>query len=520
MKKFVCIILSVLFIIPCFAFPASADDSSSTFSPEDYLSLIPPSRDAPCIVAVKRSDDGKSVRISYIYPLDFPSGGTIDYHTDTDTYCTTNDYVYQSEYYAYSITENKITASGSSTLPSTSSLSLKRFVSVEPCPPTGGSNVSLSFRNINITVDGSSIYNPNNCPDVFTYSIDRNNFTLQNNQSLTVNISFTSDYVNFISKLRQDFPSVSSLYNFVIYVSNVKPTNTDTLVQSLSSSRYTKLQYGEYLYEGGVGYSHLGENPNSMVVSDDASSLSEIPTSHSGKSPWTKAIGAHICTTLGVDAGVSSYPIDIRLENIEGFNDHTPIYVCVLGAYCGEMNDPQAFNEYNISNALQGHSSPNDTYSEFFETHTEAENETPDYTFHTYYFPFECVDNCVGDGYQGNCTYKPQVVNGKEYPNKPKVSDYTNKGTKPDAIHDVDMDSSQWVKPEDYPKWQHDRYNSSRYSNEFNYDVVGLKDVLDQESDFFKFLTSAFNVFPPYVINIFVGFLVCLLAIVLIKFIL
>ena len=129
MKKFVCIILSVLFIIPCFAFPASADDSSSTFSPEDYLSLIPPSRDAPCIVAVKRSDDGKSVRISYIYPLDFPSGGTIDYHTDTDTYCTTNDYVYQSDYYAYSITENKITASGSSTLPSTSSLSLKRFVS-------------------------------------------------------------------------------------------------------------------------------------------------------------------------------------------------------------------------------------------------------------------------------------------------------------------------------------------------------------------------------------------------------
>ncbi|MBQ8120819.1 MAG: hypothetical protein IJ172_08595 [Ruminococcus sp.] len=375
-------------------------------------------------------------------------------------------------------------------------------------------------------------FDENNPPNVFTYSIDKPNFTLENNKSINVIIDFTSDYLdwcnNFVSRSFNIAPDFS--YDFVIYVSAVKPTNADTLLQSLNNTRYVNLTYGEYQYEGGVGYAYLGKNPNSNISNDsstnDSSTLSEPPTSHSGKSADTRAQGVHICNHFSPfkDPDTNkftrqSFVVPISLENIHGFDTSTPIYVCVFAAYESGIVSPNNFNSNVYSTAFEGHTTSNDIYSEFYITHTEAEGETPDYTMHTYYFPFECVDSCVGNGYQGNCTYKPQIVNGKEYDTGEggKVSDLTNKSITPDKLHDVDMDPGQWVNPEDYSKWQYDHYQREKYSNEFSFNTQNLKEIFDKESSFFDFIKVSFNVFPEYIMHIFEAFIITLFAIIILK---
>lgn len=373
-------------------------------------------------------------------------------------------------------------------------------------------------------------FDENNPPDVFTYSIDKPNFSLENGKSINVLIDFTPEFISWANQFENRLKSVAPTfaYDFVIYVSSVKPTDTTTLVSSLNNTRYVNLTYGEYIYEGGAGYANLGDNPN-QYINNDGSSLAEPPTSHSGKSAMTTAQGVHICNHFGLFKDPVSqkymkqtYVIPISLENIHGFDDTTPIYVCVLGRFSDGKPQPNVFNSYNVEYDLNGHTTPNDTYIQAYVTHTEDENEDPDYTLHNYYFPFDCVDNCVGNGYGGNCTYKPQIVNGKEYDTGVggKVSDLTNKAILPDKLHDVDMEQGQWVKPEDYSKWQYDHYQRNKYDNGFDFDTQTLKDVFDQEGDFFKFLGSAFSIFPSYVMNIFIAFLVALLVIVLLKFIL
>lgn len=370
-----------------------------------------------------------------------------------------------------------------------------------------------------ITVDDWEESEFAHTPDtVFTYSIDKPNFTLQNNSTMFVRIEYTQEYLNWLRYIRQKFGSnINGTYNFCIYVSTVKPTDSASLVSSLDNSRYIKLQYGEYVYEGGVGYADL-------VSNSSESSEGEQPTSHSGKSPWTIAQGVHICTPFEPDLNSEQYSklVDVKIENIEGFSEHTPLYVCVLGSYVSGNVSPNEFNSNVLGSALAGHSTPNDTYSEFYCEQSEGEGGSADYVMHTYYFPFECVNGCQGDGYQGNCEYKPQVVNGKSYNTTGKVTDWTNKSKNnvPDYLHDVDMDKNQWVKPEDYPKWQNDRYNKSTYDSEFDYNIQTFKNVLDKEGSFFGFLKSSFSVFPDYILNIFVGFIVCFLAIVLLKMVL
>ena len=141
---------------------------------------------------------------------------------------------------------------------------------------------------------------------------------------------------------------------------------------------------------------------------------------------------------------------------------------------------------------------------------------------HTYWFPFASAAAAVGDGYQGNCVYTPQTVNGKSYTTYGPVTELTNKSPllSPENLHDVRMPENQWVKPEEFNAWQTEWENTHRYGEQFGLDTQTLKDVLDKEGDFFAFLGSAFKVFPSYVLNIFIAFLVGMLVVCLLKFIL
>ena len=379
----------------------------------------------------------------------------------------------------------------------------------------------LKNSNFNLTYNGEeyTAFNINNPPDVFTYSIDKPGFSLSNsgeNSLVTVDIRYTDEYISWINKADEALGhgTAEFSYNFVVYVSPVKPTDTDSLLSSMRNVNYINLNYSEYVYEGGAG---------SPVLNDEADS--SAPASQSGKSPWTLAQGVNIVNLVqpwyDLDTHKyiqSTFSIPVRTENIKGFDEENPnLYFLVLGCH-GNVVQPNKFNFHNIETDLTGHNTPNDTFSEYFITHSEAENETPDITFHNYYFPFECVDNAWGHGTQSTCTYKPQIVNGKEYDTfGGSISSYTNKALTPDLLHDEDMDNGQWVKPEDYAKWQNDFYSNKKYNSEFSFNTQTLKDIFDTEGDFFKFVTVSFKVLPDYVTNIFVAFIIASFAIVIFK---
>ena len=373
-------------------------------------------------------------------------------------------------------------------------------------------------------------FDPNNPPAVFNYSVDKNNFVLENNKVVNVLIDYTPEYLSWCTQWKRyfnvdnvDYARSSLSYDFCVYVSPVKPTDSESLIQSMVNSRYVNLNFTTYVYEGGVGSAVLNSENEGR----------DVPTSQSGKSPWTTAEGVCICNHIephfyrDTDVFDSyTFAVPIYLENIKGYDTHIPLYICVFAAESGGSVQPNHFDYHNLQTALEGHNTPNDTYTEFFEVFSSnddpdvaSDDLPPDYSLHTYYFPFEDVSNCVGDGFQGDCVYKPQNVRGKDYNSDGSVFGYTNKSDKvtPERLHDIDMDDDEWVKPEDYSKWQYDHYNRTQYSTEFDFDTHNLKEIFDKESNFFEFMTVCLKVLPDYFINIFWGFLVALFGIIILK---
>ena len=403
----------------------------------------------------------------------------------------------------------------------------------------------LKNSNFNLTYDNVEYapFDLNNPPDVFRYTIDKPNFTLKNDDFINVHIEYTGEYLDWVSKARSLSLDGNFSYSFIIYVSSIKPTNTETLARSLNNVNYVRLKYDEYLYEGGQGYAKL--------VPDPTYQEGEKPTSHSGKSPHTIGAGVNIAHFIDIDKN-PSIDIPIKTENIYGYDDHTPIYVCVFAAHAESgIAEPNLFNNSVLDYQLYGHDTPNDTYSQYFDVlpgsggggHFDDDEDShsgggghfdddstdveespddnpPDYSMHTYFFPFDCVDNCKGDGYNGNYKYKPQNLHGKDYKTTGRVTDLTNKEIPPELLHDEDMKDGEWVKPEDYSKWQFDHYNENKYDENYKFDAGTLKDIFSNEGDFFTFLKSAFAIFPAWVTVIFVSFICCVLVIALMKFIL
>lgn len=353
-------------------------------------------------------------------------------------------------------------------------------------------------------------YNLLNPPDVFTYSISPNNFTLKNGGigAVNVDIQFTPAYLQWLERAHDKGVNVDGRYNVCVWVSDVCPSASESasLLNSMNSSRYTKLNYGQYLYDGGPYRDQLQQTQPE-----------NSPTSLSAVFPL-KILAEGVCVSSLIDPSAESNRIQILTENIKGFDEHKPLYVCVLGAYSGMQGGnctaPDMYNAYYVSQ-LTATASVNDTYATYLDNGNS-------YTMHTYWFPFSSASSAVGDGYQGNCTYKPQTVNGKTYEMGQPVTDLTNKSAlvPPDTVHDVEMPEDQWIKPEDYKQWQIQHENEKRYGEQFDFNTQSLKDVLDKEGDFFSFLKSAFNIFPSYFMQIFVAFLVGMLVVCLLKFIL
>lgn len=523
MKKILSLVivlaLSCVFALPCFASDSLVTINNRTyFKVPDVVSSDPSSFDnlsSDLQSAVSSTfalhEATYNYYFAYVYDIDKIClvkcvSDTLVYDADNNTLSTKSSL---GQYFAlYTVSPN-----GSLTIFELSASGVKL-----------PDNLDLYSIQTNMNLNGiPAKFNANEPPAVFNYSCDKSSFVLENNKVLNVLIDFTPEYLSWCSQWFKHFDSYSIeqardalSYDFCVYVSTVKPTDTETLLSSLENSRYVNLNYTTYVYEGGVGSAILNEQ----------NSERDVPKSHSGKSPWTTAQGACICNHIAphydrdnnvFDAYTVAVPI--YLENIKGFDSHTPLYVCVFAAYSGGNVSPNSFTVHNLETALYGHSTPNDTFSEFFETHSEDENSEPDYTLHTYYYPFENNSCCVGDGFQGDCVYKPQNVRGKDYDSDGSVFGFTNKSDKvvPDKLHDVDMNPGQWVNPEDYSKWQYDYYQRQKYSNEFSFNTQTLKEIFDKESSFFDFIKVSFNVFPEYIMHIFEAFIITLFAIIILK---
>ena len=349
-------------------------------------------------------------------------------------------------------------------------------------------------------------------PDVFTYTINPTNFTLQNGSAgnVTVDIQFTQAYKNWLSTANSRGFNIDGRYNVCVWVSSECPTDTNSVLSSMTISRYTKLNYGQYIYEGGGLSEQLQQEQTGDIIST-AGSLYPLRIKAQG-----------VCITSMIDPALEHNTITISTENIKGFEEHTPIYVCVLGAYSGLIQDsdvsssdyvtaPDMFNMLYYQ-TITANGGVNGCYQQY-------DFDGNSISMHSYWFPFASAASAVGDGFQGTCVYTPQTVNGKGYNTYAPVTELTNKSAllTPDNLHDVRMSENQWVKPEDFNKWQADYDARHKYGNDFAYDTATLKDVMDKEGSFFSFLRAGFSVFPDYVMTIFVSFLFALLAIVLIK---
>lgn len=355
-------------------------------------------------------------------------------------------------------------------------------------------------------------FSMDNPPDVFTYTINPTNFTLKNGSqgNITVDIQFTQAYKQWLSTARSRGMSIDGRYNVCVWVSAECPSDTNSVLSSMTVSRYTKLNYGEYIYEGG-GLADQLQTEQSSDITSTAGSLYPLRIKAQG-----------VCITSMIDPAVEHNTITVASENIKGFDAHTPVYVCVLGAYPGLIQDsnisssdyvtaPDMFN-MSYYQTITANGGVNGCYQQYdFNGNTVS--------MHTYWFPFASAAAAVGDGFQGNCVYTPQTVNGKGYNTYGPITEMTNKSPllAPENLHDVRMPEGQWVKPEDFNAWQAEYEARHKYSGDFAYDTATLKDVMDKEGSFFSFLHAGFSVFPDYVMTIFVSFLFALLAIVLIK---
>lgn len=355
-------------------------------------------------------------------------------------------------------------------------------------------------------------YNMNEPPDVFTYTINPTNFTLKNGSqgNITVDIQFTQAFKQWLSTAHSRGINIDGRYNVCVWVSAECPVDTNSVLSSMTTSRYTKLNYGQYIYEGG-GLSEQLQQEQTGDITSTAGSLYPLRIKAQG-----------VCITSMIDPAVEHNTITVATENIKGFDEHTPVYVCVLGAYPGLIQDssisssdyvtaPDMFNMAYYQ-TITSNGGVNGCYQQYdFNGNTVS--------MHSYWFPFASAASAVGDGYQGNCVYTPQTVNGKGYNTLAPVTELTNKSAllTPDNLHDVRMSENEWVKPEDFNAWQAAYDARHKYGNDFAYDTATLKDVMDKEGSFFSFLRAGFSVFPDYVMTIFVSFLFALLAVVLIK---
>ena len=388
----------------------------------------------------------------------------------------------------------------------------------------------LKNYNFNFSYDGTeySPFNPLSPPNVFTYSIDKPAFTLKNNDNLNVHIEFTPDYIKWIEDCATNNVPVQPGYNFLVYVSSIKPVDNSTLAQSLQNVNYTKLNYGEYLYEGGNTYDTLNPDGGYTAERDYTASAGAFPghghdilagdEDPGNERPFTYAQGTYLSIFKNPEHE-TSFDVSISLENIYGFDEHKPIYVCVLGAWSPySIADPQMFNNAVLDSYFTNSTPVNEIYKDLYWTHSQEENAVPDAKVHVYYFPFDCVDACCGDGYNGNYTYKPQILNGKEYDTFGRVTDYTNKTITPDLLHDnTSMQEGQWVKPEDYSKLLNEFYQNQKYNSEFSFNTQTLKDIFKADGDFFRFVGVSLSVLPDYFPYIFVAFLLASFVIALLK---
>lgn len=369
----------------------------------------------------------------------------------------------------------------------------------------------------NMTLDGvPHPFDPNSPPDVFTYSIDKPNFSLVNgeNGKVNVTISYTAEYIDWVQRVKQFVnPDFVGSYNFILYVSSVKPTDLTSLINSLQDMVYVKLTYDDYI-QMSEWRSHLNFDINR---------------------------GATISFTFDPLQN-QSLTLPILAENIRGTDTHVNGYVSVLGAYCDGFHSPDVFTSDwfvdNLQNGyfdksqlalatLSGSVSPNDRLIEYNNTRdnngigdTIINNTFPTYRVHQFYIPYDCVNNCVCDLYGGGYTYKKQTVNNKDYDTPTSTDDFV-KNTNPDfKQHSQMSDKSIWLKPSDYKQYYEDWQRKHTYGEDFDFNGETLKDVFSKEGDFFKFIGSALSVFPSYVMDIFVAFLVGMLVVVLLKFIL
>lgn len=349
-------------------------------------------------------------------------------------------------------------------------------------------------------------------PDVFTYNIVPSNFTLKNGGigSVSVNFQFTNDYLNWLNTAHERGFDIDGRYSVCLWVSDVCPTadNLSSLTTSMDNSRFTKLHYGQYLYDGGPLRDQLQQSqPEGSATSNNTSIFP------------TKIFAEGACISAFIDPAQETNTITFLSENIQGFDTHKSIYVCCLGAYSGlqggNITTPDMYNKVYINAATSSSGSINNTYTDYPFTGGNIR-------MHSYYFPFSSASSAVGDGFQGQCQYKPQTVNGKQYNTSCPVDNLTNKSETltPDKLHDIEMKDDEWVSPKDYKAWQVKHEQEKRYGDQFDFNTQSLKDVLDKEGDFFSFIKSAFGIFPDYFMNIFVAFLSGMIVICLLKFIL
>ena len=372
-------------------------------------------------------------------------------------------------------------------------------------------------KNTNMHIKNLERFDPHMPPEVFTYSIDKNNFTLQNGEqgAFNVTISYTDEYIAWVQQVREKlFPEFNGSYNFLLYVSKTRAVDIESLKQSLQDMSYVKLTYNDY-------YTAEEENYTAYTWHND--------------DDYMLNRGADIAFTFD-PMKQQSITIPCLSENIQGEQSHVDGFVTVIGTYCEGKLNPDTFTLSWIEKTLNG------LYdSDFFDTvsgSAELVNNqpAPNNRYLTYlipdlnnvlnknkllmrqfYVPYNLIGTFKCDLYNANCLYKLQTVNGQDYLTP---SDTSHRISPEYQQHSSMEDKSTWLNPEDARKYRNDWRKSQQYGDDFDFNGETFKDVFSKEGDFFKFIGSALSVFPSYVMTIFVAFLVCMLVIVLLKFIL
>lgn len=362
-------------------------------------------------------------------------------------------------------------------------------------------------QNTNMHIKNLERFDPNMPPDVFTYSVDKNNFSLQNGEqgAFNVTISYTEQYIDWVRQVREKLlPDFNGSYNFLLYVSKTRAVDVDSLKQSLQDMSYVKLTYNDYYTAQQDEYTAY------TWLNDDDYMLNR---------------GADIAFTFD-PMKQQSITIPCLSENIQGEQTHVDGFITVIGAYCEGKLNPDTFglswiektlNELYKDNtglsiaALNGDVSPNDRYV------TYEVDENNKVLMRQFFVPYELIGTYKCDLYNGGYTYKLQSVNGKDY----LTPTDTSQRISPEfQQHSSFEDKSTWLAPEDARKYYNEWLKKNQYNEEFDFDGETFKDVFSREGDFFKFIGAALSVFPSYVMDIFVAFLVGMLVVVLLKFIL